>query len=337
MAQAPDVSPELFFQTANAFQRSAALKAAIELNLFTVIAEGATAKELAEKCKASPRGIRILCDYLVIIGFLKKEDDRYLCTTSTSVFLNRNSPAYLGSAIELLNAPTMMSAYENLANVVRTGSTGLPEGGSIAPQHPIWETFARAMAPLAAMPAEGLTKLSAQSEKSKLKVLDIAAGHGMFGITFARQFPNAQIYAVDWPNVLKVAKENAEKSGVQDRFHTIPGSAFEVDLGSDYDIALITNFLHHFDPETCTHFLRKVFAALKPEGKSITLEFVPNDDRITPPMAAAFSMIMLATTPSGDAYTMRELEEMHMDAGFSKCKLHPLPPAIQVAIVAEKS
>jgi hypothetical protein len=124
-----NVSPELFFDTANAFQRSAALKAAIELNVFTEIGEGSTASVVAEKCKASQRGMRILLDYLVVIGFLQKEKDVYKCTPDSAVFLNKKSPAYLGSAVDLLNAPVMMSAYENLAEVVRKGTTSLPEGG----------------------------------------------------------------------------------------------------------------------------------------------------------------------------------------------------------------
>jgi 2-polyprenyl-3-methyl-5-hydroxy-6-metoxy-1,4-benzoquinol methylase len=332
----PNVSPELFFDTANAFQRTAALKAAIELNVFTEIGEGASASQAAEKCKTSQRGMRILLDYLVVIGFLKKEKDIYKCTPDSAVFLSKRSPAYLGSAVELLNSPIMMSAYENLAEVVRKGTTALPEGGSVAPEHPVWETFARAMAPLAAMPAEQMIQLAGLKPDSKAKILDIAAGHGMFGITFANRLPAAEIYALDWGNVLKVASANADKAGITNRFHTIPGSAFDVDYGTDFDLALITNFLHHFDPPTCIRFLKRVHAALKPEGKAITLEFVPNEDRVTPPISAAFSLIMLASTPSGDAYTFRELEEMFLDAGFSRCSLHSMEPSVQHVVVAEK-
>ena len=74
-------------------------------------------------------------------------------------------------------------------------------------------------------------------------------------------------------------------------------------------MVLIPNFLHHFDVPTCTSFLKKVRAALKPGGRAAILEFMPNDDRVTPPTAAAFSMIMLVNTPSGDAYTYAEIEE----------------------------
>jgi SAM-dependent methyltransferase len=332
----PNVSPELFFETANSFQKSAALKAAVELDLFTQIEEGSKAKELAKRCKASERGIRILCDYLVVQGMLLKEGDVYKCTPDSQVFLNKKSPAYLGSAVDFLLAPVMMSAYDNLAETVRTGRTILPGEGSVAPEHPMWVTFAEAMAPFVAFPAEQIAQLAGFDQNAKIGVLDIAAGHGMFGITFARKYPSAEIHAVDWSSVLNLAKSNAQKAGVQDRYHTIPGDAFEVEFGTDYDVALITNFLHHFDPPTCIRFMKKVFAALKPEGKVIILEFVPNEDRVSPRIPATFSLIMLATTGSGDAYTFKELEEMSLDAGFARASLHPLPPSPQSVVIAEK-
>jgi 2-polyprenyl-3-methyl-5-hydroxy-6-metoxy-1,4-benzoquinol methylase len=156
-------------------------------------------------------------------------------------------------------------------------------------------------------------------------VLDIAAGHGLFGIEIAKQNPQAHVTGLDWAQVLKVAVANAQKFGVADRYDLLPGSAFEVDFGGPYDVILLTNFLHHFDPPTCVGLLRKVRAALKPGGRAVTLEFVPNEDRVSPPMPAAFSMIMLATTAAGDAYTFRELSGMYTDAGFGSVTEHPIP------------
>jgi ubiquinone/menaquinone biosynthesis C-methylase UbiE len=121
--------------------------------------------------------------------------------------------------------------------------------------------------------------------------------------------------------VLEVAQQNAQAMSIADRYHLLPGSAFEIDFGSGYDLALITNFLHHFDPPTCTTFMRKVHAALVPGGRVAIAEFVPNPDRVTPPTAAAFSMMMLATAPAGDAYTFAELESISKSAGFARVEL----------------
>jgi len=167
-------------------------------------------------------------------------------------------------------------------------------------------------------------------------VLDIAAGHGLFGITIARQNANAEVAAVDWPLVLGVAQENAKAAGVAERYTTIPGSAFDVDYGSDYDVVLLTNFLHHFDAPTCEKLLKKVYAVLAPGGRAVTFEFVPNEDRVSPPVPAMFSLMMLGSTPSGDAYTFSEFEQMFRNAGFSSSELHPLPPTFQQVVISHK-
>ncbi|MCP9495994.1 MAG: methyltransferase domain-containing protein [Pyrinomonadaceae bacterium MAG19_C2-C3] len=335
--QLPESSPQLFFDTVNAYQRTAAIKAAIELDLFTALAEGNdTVASLADKCQTSKRGARILCDYLVVIGFLSKQDGHYRLTPDSALFLDRRSPAYVGVAIEFLLAPMLIDGFNNLTAAVRQGGTAIPEEGTIAPEHPVWVHFARAMAPLTGTSAHLMAKMIDADYERKLKVLDIAAGHGMFGIAFAQQFPNAEIIAQDWSNVLEVAKENAEKARVAKRYSTLPGSAFEVDFGGDYDIILLTNFLHHFDAATCVKLLQKVHTALAQNGKAVTLEFVPDEDRVSPPVAAGFCLVMLASTPQGDAYTFAELESMFQQAGFSRSELHQLPPTPQQVVISEK-
>ena len=334
-AQQP--SPVLFFQTINAYQRTEALKAAIELEVFTAIGEGnVTADKIAERCKASERGTRILCDFLTVMGFLTKQDNRYGLTQDSAIFLDKRSPAYLGSTIDFMATEKLTGNFKNFADVVRKGGSMDEEGGTVAPDNPIWVKFARGMAPMIAMPAEMMAKLVDPEGKDRLKVLDIAAGHGLFGIAFAKNNPNAEIVALDWPRVLEVAEENAAKAGVADRHSKKEGSAFDVDFGSGYDVVLLTNFLHHFDPPTCETLLRKVHSSLNEGGRAVTLEFVPNEDRISPPDAAAFSVMMLGSTPAGDAYTFPELEKMFANAGFKRSELHPLPPSIQHVVISYK-
>jgi len=334
-AQQP--SPQLFFQTINAHQRTEALKAAIELGVFTAIGEGNTAAaDIAKRCQTSERGMRILCDYLTIIGMLTKENNQYALTLDSATFLDQRSPAYLGGAIEFICSPEMFEAHKHLAEAVRKGGTVIENDGTIGGENPVWVKFARGMAPMMMMASQLMAKLVDPTAERKLKVLDIAAGHGLFGIAFAKNNPQAEIHAVDWKSVLEVAKENAQNAGVADRYHTIEGSAFDVDFGDGYDLVLLTNFLHHFDPPTCETLLRKVHDALVEGGRAVTLEFIPNDDRVTPPDTAGFSLVMLVGTPSGDAYTFAELERMFANAGYSRSTLHPLPPTIQQVVISEK-
>jgi ubiquinone/menaquinone biosynthesis C-methylase UbiE len=330
-------SPQLFFEMINAHQRTEALKAAIELEVFTAIGEGnTTAPAIAKRCQTAERGMRILCDYLTIMGMLTKQGNEYALTLDSATFLDKRSPAYLGGTIGFFNTPELLEGFRNMTEAVRRGGTAIDNEGTVKPDNPVWVKFARAMAPMMMMPAQLIPKLVDPNPDRKLKVLDIAAGHGLFGIEFAKNNPQAEIHAVDWKAVLEVAKENAQKAGVADRYHTIEGSAFDVEFGSGYDLVLITNFLHHFDPPTNETLLRKVHAALADGGRAATLEFVPNDDRVSPPDSAGFSMVMLVGTPSGDAYTFAELERMFANAGFSRSTVHPLPPTIQQVVISEK-
>lgn len=330
-------SPELVFETLNAYQRSAALRAAIELDLFRAIGAGpGDVASLARQCGASERGIRTLCDFLTILDLLVKEEGRYRHTPTSAVFLDPSSPVCIASTARFLGDRTFTETYEHLAEIVRKGGTVLPGQGTVEPENPLWVEFARGMAPMMALIAEPFAEIVLEGLAGPIRVLDIAAGHGLFGIGVAKLNAEARVTAVDWAAVLEVAQANASKAGVADRYSLLPGSAFDVEYGGPYDIVLLTNFLHHFDAATCTGLLRKVHAALKPGGRAATLDFVPNEDRITPPMAAGFSLTMLASTASGDAYTFRELETMYHDAGFTNVAAQAMPKGPNTVVLGRR-
>ncbi len=323
---AAPLTPAIVFENLQAYQRTAALKAAIELDLFRAIGQGKDdVPSLARHTKASERGIRILCDFLVINGLLQKKDGRYEHTPSSAAFLDPASPSCLASIVGFLSLRALREPYEHLADIVRTGRTVLPGEGTVEPENPVWVDFAQSMAPMMAPLAGPLGAIVLQGKSDSMRVLDIAAGHGLFGIEVAKQNPQAHVTGLDWAPVLRVALDNAKKAGVQDRYDMLPGSAFDVDFAGPYDVVLLTNFLHHFDVDTCVGLLKKVHSSLKPGGCVATLEFVPNEDRVSPPMPAAFSMTMLASTASGDAYTFPELSDMHARAGFKDITKHPIP------------
>ena len=326
-------TPERFFNAINAYEQTEAMKAAVELEIFTAIDEGnTTAATIAKRCEAAERGVRTLCDFLTIHGFLTKEGAQYTLAPDSALFLNRHSPAYIGTAIEFLLTPRLREGHARLTEAVRRGGSALGEE-TLEPENPDWVKFAQAMMPLMHMPSEIMAAELRKGGEAH-KVLDIAAGHGIFGISAAKQNSAAHIYASDWKNVLEVASKNAQAMGVADRYHLLPGSAFETDFGSGYDLVLITNFLHHFDSPTCTTFMRKVHAALNPGGRAAIAELVPNPDRVSPSTAAAFSMMMLATTPSGDVYTFAELESISKSAGFARVELAPQEIGLDRLVIA---
>lgn len=329
-------SPAVVFDMLTAHQRTAALRAAIELDLFRAVGETeGDVASLARSCSASQRGIRILCDYLTINGVLVKEDGRYRHSPTSAAFLDPRSPACVASIARFMGNPSLTEPFEHLAEIVRNGRTTLPGQGNVEPENPVWVEFAHSMAPMMAPMAAPLGAIVLDGKAGPVRVLDIAAGHGLFGIALARQNAQARITGLDWAPVLEVAKANAEKAGVGDRYETLAGSAFDVEYGGPYDVVLLTNFLHHFDRATCVGLLTKVRAALRPGGCAATLEFVPNEDRVSPPMQAGFALTMLASTASGDAYTFRDLESMYRDAGFGRVTATGVPNGPHTVVMGE--
>lgn len=326
-------NPVLIWDCVNAYQRTAALEAAVNLKVFGALGQqGATAAEIAARCQASERGIRILCDYLAVVGLIGKDGERYHHSPTSAVFLDPNSPASWARALRFLNTPRMLDGFRKLTTVVQTGTTALDH--AIAGEEVgEWVEFARSMAPLSVPSAQFMAEAGTR-DGSPRRILDVASSHGNFGLAFARRLPDVEIFALDFPSVLEVTRENATAAGAAGRYHFIPGSAFTVDLGSGYDIILVTNLLHHFSKADCIRLLKRFREAAAPGGKVFILEFVPNEDRVSPPPAAMFSMIMLGNTVEGDAYTMREYREMLDAAGYGAHEMLDVPHAPQRLIIA---
>jgi 2-polyprenyl-3-methyl-5-hydroxy-6-metoxy-1,4-benzoquinol methylase len=330
---APTLNPGRIHQALTSYQLAMAMKGAIELDVFTHVAAGAaTSSSIAQLCGGTEKGVRVLCDYLTVHGFLTKVDGRYAVAPDVEPFLDRSSSTYMGSVAGFFTHPVMVAKYNDVAALVRNGGA---IDHTLSPNEPIWVEFARRMAPMFLLPAQAAAQRLTTSGQP-CRALDIAAGHGLFGIQLALHNPAAEITFQDWENVLVVACEHAMANGLAGRFRTLAGSAFEVDYGTGYDLVLVPNFLHHFDSATNVTLLRKVRASLTPGGRVAIIEFVPNDDRVSPPDGALFAMRMLGTTPRGDAYTAAELETMLREAGFDPVDQQRLAPAPQTLLVARR-
>ena len=336
----PLVLPTRIFEVLQSFQKTAALRAAAELDVFTAIGgRGLSADEIATECGTSARGMRILCDYLCLTGLVQKRSDRYWLAEEAALYLDRHSHQFIANdAIEVYGGGTLAEGFQYLAQAVRIGGTALPRAGTLAPEHPYWAQFARALAPIGAANARLLAKLLAYSSSRPIRVLDIACGHGHYGIAIAKQNPLAEIFAQDWPPVLEAALANARAAGIAERYHTIPGDVFTADLGERHDLALITNFLPDLGPADCEQLLARIRSALASDGRAVVLQCIPEDDRLSPPNGPSLALSLLAQTPQGDVYTYRELAEMFKRAGFVRTEVRELGPSLrQHVLIADRN
>jgi predicted O-methyltransferase YrrM len=327
------ISPAQLLEDFLAFQRTLALRAALEMDLFRRIGAGTeTASALAEQCGVETRGMRILCDYLTIQGHLSKEEDRYSLPLHSRLYLDATSPAYIGSAVRFLASDSMIQSFCRLTEAVRNG--GALGRNAILSGDSEWVAFARAMAPLARPVAQIAAAALGVESNGPMRVLDVAAGHGLYGLAIAARNPAAHIVALDRREVLEVAAENARRAGVPERYHLLAGDVFEVDLEGVYDLILVANLAHHFDRAANTSLFRKCRGALNGAGRLALIDYIANDSRITPAEDAAFALTMLATTERGDVYTFREFSDMLRDAGFREVQRPDVGSLPQWIIVA---
>src|SRR5581483_4300049 len=185
MSTTATVSPEVIFDALFAYEQSAALKAAIDIGLFTAIDEGRTdVNGIAAHTGASARGVRILCDFLTTMALLTQSNQQYGLSSTSAVFLSRDSPQYVGTVAQFLPLPDLKRDFDDLTGAVKRGGVA-PSGNTVATENPIWVEFARAMVPMAMANALAIADLI-EVRGADARVLDIAAGHGMYGIVLAQ-------------------------------------------------------------------------------------------------------------------------------------------------------
>ena len=327
-----EISPEFFLDRLLGYQESAALKAAVRLGVFDALeAAPANAAAVAAAIGAAEKGARVLCDFLTVKGFLTKADGAYDLTPSSRVFLTTISPACISGVVEFLAGEDQFGQFMTSPEaMVRHG--GAVEPRALEPEHPMWVSYAKAMGPFMAPVTAAVAAQVALWPTPPRRVLDIAAGHGLFGVEVAKLSADTHLTALDWAPVLAVAAENVAKAGLASRFTALAGDALESDWGEGYDLILLPNFLHHFNIETCGEILAKARRALAPGGQALVVEFVPDETRVSPPVPARFAYIMLGSTPEGDAYTAAEYEEMRQASGFASLAITALPPSPQTLL-----
>jgi SAM-dependent methyltransferase len=309
---APD--PAHIFDTLTAYWHTAALKAALDLDIFTTLGRRAlTASQLAAASAADTGSLSALCDSLVSMGLLRKRNGRYHSAEDAARFLDATSPDSLATLPRFFNTPPVTTAFANLSKIVRRGSST----AGVASRRGVWTTFAAATLTLRRRVAIDIADELQRRRLIRGRILDVGAGASPLGITLLRRSRATSLVVQDRGSVVRVARRHAAEAGVSDRMTTLAGDTMTVAWGGPFDLVLMVNVLDYFDPAARARLARKAEAALRPGGTLVISAPLLNDDRASPPDAVAYSLMLLALESKGRPSTFGEMRQLLRDAGFT--------------------
>lgn len=327
LSQADRVTPERLMQFTFAYAPPLIIGAAASNKVFdTLVAGPKTIGEMTKATGASERGLRLVMNALVGLELLKKSGDKYSLTLESEAFLVSNKPGTLAGFFPM-NMKRLIPLWLKLDEIVRTGQPVEARNE----EHPGTEFFSELVENIIPMSFGGATALAEHlplaHATEPVRVLDVAAGSGIWGIVLAQKFPRVHVTAVDWEGIIPTTKRITQKFGMADRFDFIAGDIGKVDFGSGYDIVILGHILHSEGEARGRQLLKKTYRALKPGGTIAIGEWLVNDERTEPLPALLFAVNMLVNTERGDTFSFNEIKSWLEEAGFKNPRTIDAPPS----------
>mgnify|MGYP001153629488 CR=1 FL=1 len=330
------LTPENILNAGMAFWPAKTLLSAVELNVFTQLAQGSLNQgTLAEKVGLHPRAARDFLDALVALGFLKREGDHYSNTSETDLFLDRNKPSYIGGILEMANR-RLYPIWSNLTEALRTGK----------PQNEIRTGEVDLFEKLYADPAglkEFLAAMTGVSRAANMTIartfpwqdyhtfIDVGTAQGDLAVQIALANPHLRGMGYDRPEVGPIFERYAQAAHVGDRVSFVPGNFFDEDLPRA-DVVLMGHILHDWDLSAKKMLIAKAFDALPAGGALVVYESIIDDDRSQNAFGLMMSLNMLIETPGGFDFTGADCMGWMKEAGFSDMRVQPLIGADSMVI-----
>jgi ubiquinone/menaquinone biosynthesis C-methylase UbiE len=319
------VTPERIMQFTWSFVPPLVLEAAIRHRVFDVLATGPkTVKETMEATGASERGLRTIMNVLVGLDFLAKVDgDRYALTPESDAFLVSSKPGFQGGILNHASRQ-LIPKWLQLTEIVGTGKP-LEAVNEEGPGVEFFQQFVTDIFPMSYPSAKVLAEHLALNGGAKVRVLDLAAGSGVWGIALAQSSENVTVTAVDWTEVLPATRATVARFGLTDRYAFLGGDLLQTDFGEGHNVALLGHILHSEGEARSRALLRKTFETLAPGGTIAIGEFLVNQDRTGPVVSLFFAANMLVNTDHGDTFSFEEISGWLTEAGFTNPRLLEAP------------
>src|SRR5437867_9814513 len=315
------VTPERLMELSFAYAPPLIISAGVSNKIFDSLeGDAKTAEQVAAKTGASARALGILMNALVGLGLLKKNrQGKYSLTPESAAFLLSKKPGTHAGFFGTI-APQLISRWLRLSDIVREGRPAVAVNQETEGTE-FFSQLVENIIPMSYPPAQKLgDHLKLAKTKNEVRVLDLAAGSGIWGIALAQKSPRVRVTAVDWAGMIPTTKRITQKFGVADRFNYVEGDILEANFGNGYDLAILGHILHSEGEERSRQLLKKTFRALKAGGAIAVAEWLVNDKRTEPTHSLMFAVQMLVNTDKGETFSFNEIKGWLEDAGFRKVR-----------------
>jgi ubiquinone/menaquinone biosynthesis C-methylase UbiE len=315
------VTPERLMQFGFAYAAPLIIGAAVNNRVFDTLESGAkSVEQVSKETGASQRGLRAIMNALVGLELLKKDrQQKYSLTPESAAFLLSNKQGSLAGFFAM-NATHLIPDWLRLSEIAKTGAPAIalnqesrgPEFFSVLVENIIPMSY-----PAAITLGESLRLAKASTP---VRVLDVAAGSGIWGIALAQQSPQVQVTAQDWTDMIPTTRRITKKFGVAGQFSYVSGDVMKADFGRDYDLATLGHILHTEGEERSRALLKKVVNALKPGGTIAIAEWLVDDNRTGPLNGLIFAVNMLVHSEHGDTFSFGEIKSWLEEVGFKNIR-----------------
>jgi len=313
------ILPEDINDTIRGFMPARAILTALELDLFTAIANGASAAHLATKLHTHPRATEMLLNVLVSLNLLEKQKAAFYNTPVSARFFATGSHDNARPA--LLHTANLWNTWTTLTDAIRAGT-------SVVERHRSAEgviSFIAAMDRNARERAAAVVKAVTNSKSSFRRMLDLGGGSAAYSIAFVRAHNELRSEILDLPEIVPLAQEYIRKAGLSDRISVRAGDMIDDELGENFDLILISAICHMFSPRENRSLIQRAARALAPGGLLVIQDFILNPDKTAPHFAALFSLNMLVGTRAGSSYSEPEYSAWLAEARLTDIRHLPLP------------
>ncbi len=333
--QSPITPASIFIDFYN-FVRTRALDTAIELEIFTHIADGRDrVEELTTALEVDPERLRILLDGLCSMGYLSKSEGRYSLVPVSETFLVKGKPAYQGGFFEQLQL--LWEPVANLTQVIKTGQPHVAaDEQEVGP-----EFFIHMVDAIFGFSYETALLLGRHLGLGEtwrgLEILDVAAGSGVWGLGFASLDPTSRVMAIDWPKILdEVMKKHVAEMGLEKQFSYMPGNLRQLDFGQEkYDLVMVGYVCCTEGAEASQDLMAKAYRALKKGGKLVVADIISDDERKEDSFSLILAVSLTAGATHGNALTAAECRQWLTEIGFKEIEVLEISPPFPL-IVAVK-